>query len=305
MAQPLITIGIPTYNRPEQLKKSVSILLRQVNDKCKIVIRDNASTYKIEEILTKDELHNIEFIRNDINIGGDANILSILSNCTTKWCWVLGDDDYLVEDAVKKVLNCITSNPDTLYINFSSTIERKTEGFENFTRSFKYNGVFGNSFFISSCVYNMNLLKESLPYYYASSSSCIGQILFVLKHLEKKGGVCLFTKEELFQYHSPASWDPIMMVMKASIIYVWFRKWRKELKNSFFFGITQTFLHVIFFTENKGVRFGDKFYVLKIVCAHYGALNTLYFCKRKIGQILVYILFPEKMYNFLYEAFKR
>lgn len=88
----LLSICIPTYNRAEILKECLEDLQSIINDyNINILILDNASTDKTQEVASM--YNNIEYIRNDENIGGDLNILKSYQIASTKseYICVLGD----------------------------------------------------------------------------------------------------------------------------------------------------------------------------------------------------------------------
>ena len=123
MNKPYLTIGIPTYNRKEQIQRCVRSILPQLNESVCLVVRDNASNYSPASLFTQEELNLFVLQINPHNIGGDANILSLLASCTTPWCWVIGDDDPLMMDSLSRVLKEIEANPDAAYINFCSRFD--------------------------------------------------------------------------------------------------------------------------------------------------------------------------------------
>lgn len=93
----ILTIAIPTYNRIEQLRRTLTNLIPQLDDRCYLMILDNNSDNKVEnEISDLTELLSKEsyaVIRHRINIGADTNIFRCFELCETKWLWTLSDDD--------------------------------------------------------------------------------------------------------------------------------------------------------------------------------------------------------------------
>ena len=55
MGNPILTIGIPTYNRPESIKKSVRALLPQLNDQVVLRVWDNCSDTPVADLFTEEE----------------------------------------------------------------------------------------------------------------------------------------------------------------------------------------------------------------------------------------------------------
>ena len=71
----LLTIAIPTYNRPEKLKDQVSLLLKQVTDQVEILILDNCSSYNIYQLFSKEERQRIHIVTHKVNVGMPTNYI--------------------------------------------------------------------------------------------------------------------------------------------------------------------------------------------------------------------------------------
>lgn len=108
----LLTIAIPTYNRLEFLKKNINELVTiignlHVEDQINIYISDNCSEDGTGSYLIEEKIDYLDYKINEENIGGINNIISLFNNVNTKYIMLLGDDDYLTEEYVKNVLECI------------------------------------------------------------------------------------------------------------------------------------------------------------------------------------------------------
>jgi hypothetical protein len=103
------TIAIPTYNRTKLLLENVLFIL-QNSKKCKLLVIDNATNnFELSDFkqslgfLYIEHVERITFIKNEINIGGNANVLRCIENCKTEYIFILGDDDFLVADFEERV----------------------------------------------------------------------------------------------------------------------------------------------------------------------------------------------------------
>ena len=76
----LISVCIPTYNRPKNLLDCLNSLLLQTNKNFEICISDNDSKEDIEKLIEpyKENL-NIKFSRNKENLGDALNFLKVAS----------------------------------------------------------------------------------------------------------------------------------------------------------------------------------------------------------------------------------
>lgn len=111
--RPLLTIGIPTFNRQTELREGLECLLAQVSAEreVEILICDNASedetrTY-VEDIATRYDF--LRYSRNDTNIGPDLNFIGVLRQARGRHVWILSDDDFVTDGAVAEVLRIIRS----------------------------------------------------------------------------------------------------------------------------------------------------------------------------------------------------
>lgn len=113
-----LEIMIPTYNRANYLDYTLNSLLNSPFKDCKITVRDNASPDNTQEICEKylPLFHNLKIIRNNKNIGGNANILRCYEEATFEYVWVLGDNDLLNFEDCDDFINAIESDKYELII---------------------------------------------------------------------------------------------------------------------------------------------------------------------------------------------
>lgn len=102
-----VTVLIPTYKRPEKLKRAVDSVLNQSYQDFTIIISDNASGDETESVvnsLIKND-SRIEYHKQPLNIGMNPNFNFLVSKVATPFFCLLSDDDYylptFLEDAIK------------------------------------------------------------------------------------------------------------------------------------------------------------------------------------------------------------
>lgn len=131
MAKPLLTIAIPTYNRALCLRELLPALSEELRDepRVELIISDNASpdeTPSVVQDFVKRGLR-VRYIRNDQNIGPDANFLQCFELASGKYFWLFSDDDLIVPGGVAKILTyCDASDYDLIWVSGYT--------FENFLR---------------------------------------------------------------------------------------------------------------------------------------------------------------------------
>lgn len=94
---PLVSIGIPTYNRLATLRRTVQSALAQDYGNLEIVVSDNASTDGTqafcEEVRARDP--RVRYIRQPVNLGAVANFHEALNRSTGEFFMWLADDDWI------------------------------------------------------------------------------------------------------------------------------------------------------------------------------------------------------------------
>ena len=112
---PLVSIGVPTYNRPEGLRAALQCLLRQTYPNLEIIVSDNCSTNAEVEPLMQEMIKldpRIRYYRQSQNIGAISNFKFVFRKATGKYFLWAADDD-LCEDAfIEKLVGCMESHPE-------------------------------------------------------------------------------------------------------------------------------------------------------------------------------------------------
>lgn len=113
--QPLVSIGIPTYNRPNSLRKTLESVSLQTYQNLEIIVSDNCSpgeqtVLTVNEFLAKD--NRIKFFRQEKNIGMEGNFPFVLKQATGEYFMWLADDDWLDLNFIEECTKFILKNPD-------------------------------------------------------------------------------------------------------------------------------------------------------------------------------------------------
>jgi glycosyltransferase involved in cell wall biosynthesis len=95
--QPLLTIGIPTYNRVMQLGRAIETALNQDYNNIEVIVSDNASTDETESFCRQycASEARLKYIRQAENLGPTANFTAVLKAASGDYFMWLGDDDWL------------------------------------------------------------------------------------------------------------------------------------------------------------------------------------------------------------------
>ena len=131
-----LSIFIPTYNRCDLLKDALNSLIHEAYEHdISIIISDNNSIDGTENMVNefRNKYKNIFYSKNKENIGIDNNMLSVLKLVKTKYCFMLGDDDLLVEGGLDKVLKTLCIDDFNLIILTEIGKESKRKNIESKT----------------------------------------------------------------------------------------------------------------------------------------------------------------------------
>lgn len=121
----LLSICIPTYNRYPFISRLINHLLefdRTLFNKVDIVVSDNCSSDETETFfqnLLAEEVGFLKYYRNETNIGATRNLEKLLDLASSEYIWWFGDDDWMEEDNLRRVLQCFSSkeSPSLIVIN--------------------------------------------------------------------------------------------------------------------------------------------------------------------------------------------
>ena len=108
MEQPLVSIGVPTYNRPSGLQKTLESILTQSYKNLEIIVSDNASLDSEVEIVMKEFLSKdsrIKYFKQDTNKGAIFNFSFVREKASGNYFMWAADDDYFESgDLIEKLM---------------------------------------------------------------------------------------------------------------------------------------------------------------------------------------------------------
>lgn len=131
MDNPLLTIGIPTYNRANRLEKTILKLFHSINStglnrKVTILVSNNNSEDHTSDVLFRlqdsADAYGIKFSykNQSLNIGPAKNYIECAFLASTEYLVFLSDDDNLYSNSILCLLDCIEKyEPNVLVFNFN------------------------------------------------------------------------------------------------------------------------------------------------------------------------------------------
>ncbi len=111
--KPLVTIGMPTYNRPIELEKAIISAINQTYTNLEILISDNCSTEELVDNLCKKYCSidkRIKYVRQIQNFGPGKNYEYVFKNASGKYHIYLADDDWLSENYIEECVEFLEQN---------------------------------------------------------------------------------------------------------------------------------------------------------------------------------------------------
>lgn len=283
--KPLLSICIPTYNRAWCIEKQI-LQFKQypqdIWDKIELVISDNCSSDNTKEIVEKAIMEGFlcRYIRNKTNLGMDGNFSQCYQMAKGKYVWLLGDDDFIANGGLFKVLNLLSDTKQDVGIihympnvNFVKTIEYYNDS-EKFLTDISYHMTF-----ISGSIINTKYVSTvDFEYYKGTQISHVplvlnailgakqnvlwggDRLLDISKAFESNGGYNFF---QVFIVNLLGIWHEYRIKKKISLYL--FKKLQKRLFSLVFGFVKRLLIHkdVGNFQTESGWRILFKYYGCK------------------------------------------
>jgi hypothetical protein len=111
---PLVSIGIPTFNRAAGLRRAAASALGQTHRHLELVISDNGSSDETPDVCARLAASDqrVRVIRHPANRGPIANFNAVIDAFRGEYAVLLADDDWLDADYVSRCLSVIRTSAD-------------------------------------------------------------------------------------------------------------------------------------------------------------------------------------------------
>ncbi|MBE0669590.1 MAG: glycosyltransferase family 2 protein [Anaerolineales bacterium] len=120
---PLVSIGIPTYNRANGfLKQAVQASLKQTYRNIEIIVSDNHSTDNTEEVVSSFKDSRIKYFRQSENIGMNNNFNFCVNQAKGEYFCLLPDDDLIDPDFAEACLKAVNQGSEVGIIRTGTRI---------------------------------------------------------------------------------------------------------------------------------------------------------------------------------------
>ncbi len=111
---PLVTISIPTFNRPTLLRRALNSVANQDYANLEVLVSDNGTEGTENEKILKlfeNKIPNLIYHKNLKNMGGLANFEKLLRLGQGQFFMFLADDDEISSNYVSSLVNTLIKNP--------------------------------------------------------------------------------------------------------------------------------------------------------------------------------------------------
>ena len=114
MSDALVTVGIPTYNRPELLSRTLGLICNQSHANLQVVVSDNASEDPGVAEVVRDRMRvdpRISYQRHTRNLGGKANFFSLIDKAAGDFFLWAADDDRWEPFFIERCVEALERDP--------------------------------------------------------------------------------------------------------------------------------------------------------------------------------------------------
>lgn len=120
MTYPLLSICIPSYNRPRQLEELLASVDCDPGEVEIVVCEDGAPKRlevraRVEAAIAATKFH-VRYFENETNLGFDGNLRRLVERASGKYILFMGDDDLFVPGALDRYIDFLKQNQDKKYI---------------------------------------------------------------------------------------------------------------------------------------------------------------------------------------------
>ena len=274
--KPILTIAIPTYNRPEKIYTQVMALVPQITDEVRLIVQDNHSDTPVESLFEESVKEKCTFLRNKQNIGADANIAKCVDLCETQWLLILGDDDPMESWAVETILSDIkNAGEKTVFLNYDPTREIRVTGIDGFLKC--CDNRYWCLFWMSGCVYNTDLLKDCYHQYFYSISTMQPNIVLLVNSLIKHPDYSIWITGKNIHKEAGADihWNRDSYIYASLFVFDVLWQHYDLLKGTLFSAIAgNLYRHIITISKHEKNR-KHTWHLMRTIAKRRGLCNTL------------------------------
>ncbi len=111
----LVSVGVPTYNRPDELRRCLDALLLQTHSNLQIIVSDNGSPDNdVKAVAEEFEFRDsrVKYVRQETNLGAVQNFQYVLKKADGEYFMWAADDDYRDPAFVEVLVSLLVQRTD-------------------------------------------------------------------------------------------------------------------------------------------------------------------------------------------------
>ena len=212
---PLVSVVIPTFDRPRYLRDAVRAALAQSYPNLEIIVQDNASAHDPAALLAEYGDPRIRIYRNDRTVGQTANFLVGIARARGTYVAILGDDDLWLPDFVATLVAPMEADAgiavafcDHLIIDADGRVDpaRTEQVTRRFARHRLRPGAHARFddialLYRSICIVSGAVIRrDAIDWSRVPEELPLSADLYIAYLLAAAGGRCWYTPERLMQY---------------------------------------------------------------------------------------------------------
>jgi glycosyltransferase involved in cell wall biosynthesis len=117
VAEPKVTVAIPTWNRAELLRRTMASVLSQTFTDFELVVFDNASTDDTEAVVHSFGDERVRYHRHPENLGHRANLGACLNSGTAPYVTVVLAKDAMLPRNLELKVRFLDEHPDAAFVH--------------------------------------------------------------------------------------------------------------------------------------------------------------------------------------------
>ena len=128
--EPLVTVVLPTYDRPELLPESIATVTNQTYDKIELVVVDDHSPESprdIVENVSREGLHDVVFVRHTENKGASAARNTGIETAQGELIAFLDDDDTWKPTKIERQIDAFRKVPSSVGVVYTGIRSATTD----------------------------------------------------------------------------------------------------------------------------------------------------------------------------------
>lgn len=125
MMVPKLSLCITTFNRPLCLDQALASIARNLKggEPIEIVVSDNNGSDQTSGVIERwRKSLPLVYYRNPVNIGADKNVAQSVSLACGEYVWLFSDDDIVIDEAIRYLLDFLSAHHDIGYIFYSRVL---------------------------------------------------------------------------------------------------------------------------------------------------------------------------------------